>query len=91
MNQYEVDLEVVLLTLAGSPEDPGRLAPDLAGWVAPSGLFLCTRCAGRIFRRGCRLPLGSVYTLVPAGEAMRITVRECVGCGVVSATMARPD
>lgn len=42
-----------------APDDPGPLAPNLAGWSVGVGLFCCARCAGRILARGCRLPVGA--------------------------------
>lgn len=46
--------------LEHSPTDPGPMAPDLLGWLDPSGCFICAHCAGRIMARGCSLDTGSV-------------------------------
>jgi len=43
-----------------APLDPGKLAPDIKGWIAEGGLYLCALCAGRIMARGCRVPCGEV-------------------------------
>lgn len=45
--------------IAHAPLSPGQLAPNLRGWWTPSGLYVCSHCAGRIMARGCRLPSDS--------------------------------
>lgn len=53
------ELKTLIETLENSPQEPGRVSPDLLGWETPAGNLLCAHCAGRILARGCRLPAGS--------------------------------
>ena len=53
------ELTDIIEILQYSPQEPGRVSPDLLGWETPAGNLLCAHCAGRILARGCRLPAGS--------------------------------
>ena len=75
------DVEAIRGALSGAPLEPGLLARGIAGWVTLSRVFVCSHCTGRINRRGCRLPAGSAYVLIPAGSVSSVTVWECAGCG----------
>ncbi len=57
MEQQTLTVQNLKRYAADAPADPGPIADGLRGWEA-FGLFVCSRCAGRIMARGCRLPDG---------------------------------
>jgi len=54
------ELETLKTAIENAPDSPGKIAPKLAGWWTPKGWYLCAKCAGRIFERGCGIPRGSL-------------------------------
>ena len=69
-------LQTLQTAISNAPLDPGPIAPNLRGWWTPDGWYVCVRCAGRIMKRGCRLPLGSI----PVWEDRPDPYGECCLC-----------
>lgn len=70
---------IIYRFLSGAPNEPGPLAPDLAGWNV-SAWFLCSSCAGRIMRRGCALPGTPVPVYRSDVKRGPGSYRACIGC-----------
>jgi len=62
------------------PPDPGPIAVHLAGhWITLDGVdgwFICSKCAGRLSRRGCALPAGAIPVWDDRAEPYGV----CAGC-----------
>jgi hypothetical protein len=59
-----------------APKSGFPVSPDLNGWRTPDGHYVCAHCAGRIYARGCALPVGSK----PVWTTSNPVTDTCVTC-----------
>lgn len=77
MSEREDIINELQRNIEYAPKEPTAVAAGLLGWYA-RGVFICSRCAGRIIARGCSIPrpCEAIWTDSNRGPA------QCVLCHV---------